>query len=355
MKIKFLKAFNGDSILISFSDEDGKPRKILIDGGIGETYKKNRDPRGKPVYGDLKNTVETLRTNGEVIDLLIITHIDDDHIGGILKWFDEDPAAFKLVKKVWFNSGRLIADFFQEAENPELRHFIDPTRKTETSVSQGVEFSKYIQEKRIWDRKIILQGDIIESFGLTFKIISPNKDKLEKLLKGWKKEAPDLSTSTRTNDYRMTLKEHILTDKFTQDVRFPNGSSIAFVLSHNGKNLLFLGDSHPSVAVEGLKQFGFSEDKPLKADLVKLSHHGSKKNTNVELLRFIEADNFVISTNGLSHHHPDKQLLARLINEKPSCSIHFNYEERMNLIFCEQDRTDFPNFSATAIAGEFSF
>lgn len=38
MKVKFLPAFNGDSILITFMDNENQERNILIDGGTPKTY-----------------------------------------------------------------------------------------------------------------------------------------------------------------------------------------------------------------------------------------------------------------------------------------------------------------------------
>jgi hypothetical protein len=53
MKVKVLKANNGDSILVSFNDAEGKHRNVLIDGGTGPTY----ENRKKKVVGDLKNVI----------------------------------------------------------------------------------------------------------------------------------------------------------------------------------------------------------------------------------------------------------------------------------------------------------
>ncbi|MFZ4861899.1 hypothetical protein ACL9RF_06910 [Sphingobacterium sp. Mn56C] len=43
MKIKFLLAFNGDCILISFEYET-KNRNILIDGGVPRAYQRHLKP-----------------------------------------------------------------------------------------------------------------------------------------------------------------------------------------------------------------------------------------------------------------------------------------------------------------------
>ncbi|HJE03674.1 MAG TPA: MBL fold metallo-hydrolase [Aliarcobacter thereius] len=90
MEIKFLKANNGDSIHISFGNKN-----ILIDTGTGATYLSK--PNGRPQNGELKSLINKLQSKNEKIDLLIITHWDDDHIGGVLKWFKEDFESAKSM------------------------------------------------------------------------------------------------------------------------------------------------------------------------------------------------------------------------------------------------------------------
>lgn len=357
MKVKFLKADNGDCILISLRDVDGSSKNILIDGGIKKTYKTDKGSKGKPEFGELKTVIDTIRNSEKYIDLLIITHIDEDHIGGIIKWFNDDENAFKLIKEVWFNSGKGIATFLKKPANKDLEHEIHPDKTTFTSLKQGIDFSSYITEKGILFTDIILQGDIHRRFGYDFKILSPNKTKLEILLKEWKTKDPDISTASKPkpNDYAKTIKEHLAKDIFLEDNAYPNGSSIAFILSKGEENFLFLGDSHPSVILEGLAKFNFCEDNPLIAKFVKVSHHGSKGNTNIELLKCINSKNYVISTDGSGDQHPSKQLLSRLIKENEDCNIYFNYKKRMEMIFSEQDREDYPNFNPIAITNDFEF
>ena len=355
MTIKFLKADNGDSILISIVDSDKNNRNILIDGGIKKTYKTDKGSKGKPEFGELKTIIDIIRKNNKFIDLLIITHIDEDHIGGIIKWFDDDENAFKLIKEVWFNSGKGIATFLKQSENKDLEHIINPDKTTVTSLNQGIDFSKYITEKGILFTDIILQGNELKRFGYDFKILSPNKTKLEILLKEWKIKDPDLNTTTKSNDYAKTIKEHLANDIFIEDNAYPNGSSIAFILSKEEDNYLFLGDSHPSVIIEGLNKFNYSENNKLITKFVKVSHHGSKGNTSVELLKCINSKNYIVSTNGSGDQHPNKQLLSRLIKENEDCNIYFNYKERMEMIFSEQDKLDYPNFNPVAITNEFEF
>jgi len=354
MKIKFLKAFNGDAILISFK-ENGTKRNILIDGGMPATYEK-KGKNGKLEYGDLKETVDKIRRDDEKIDLLILTHVDDDHIGGVLKWFEKDKEAHKLIRKVWFNSGRLISEYFDEQEIAENLLEI-PDESTLTSIGQGVKFEDYIEEKGIWDRGIVVALEYFEYLGIKFKIISPSPDKLKLLLGKWEKEKPEsLDTSAEKNDYDITLRQHIEKDKFKEDTAIHNGSSIAFIMTLNNKNFVFLADAHPTVIVDSLKAFGYSKEKPLKAELLKISHHGSKANNSVEMLELIKSNKYVISTNGDKHAHPNKQFLARLASVNDNCEVYFNYLEQIEQIFSEDDYTDFPNFKPTSIENnEFTF
>jgi beta-lactamase superfamily II metal-dependent hydrolase len=342
MELRLLQANNGDAIHLKFKDESGNPCNILIDGGTSDTYTfKNK--KNKIQNGDLKITVEQIKTNGEYVDLLILTHVDDDHIGGILKWFGQDSQAKNLIKKVWYNSGRLVSEYFQQEEIPENLLTIKKDNSLNTSILQGVIFEDYIEKNNIWDRRIVKSGDEIDMLGLKFTILSPSENQLKKLLVKWEKEVPNVDTS-RINDYSSSLSKLITSDSFSEDSSIHNGSSIAFVIENQDKKLLFLGDAHPQTIIDSLTSMGYSTQNPLKVDFVKLSHHGSKANTNYDLLNLIKSDNFLISSNGSQHNLPDKQCLARIINSKKKVNLYFNYPNLISQIFSEQDFKDFPDF-----------
>jgi beta-lactamase superfamily II metal-dependent hydrolase len=351
MKIIFLKAFKGDSILLSFSDSENTQRNILIDGGIGSTYFENKTRTN----GDLYNAIKTIRENNQKIDLLILTHIDDDHIGGILKWFSKDKAAYDLIAKVWFNSGKTIAKYFQSEENKELELSLEIFDDSFTSVKQGKVFEDYIEENNIWDKKIILKGNNEELNGVKIQILSPTDKKLEKLLTEFKKPKHNYFTSGAESDWNISLSDFIKEEKskeykFDEDDSVPNGSSIAFILTFNEINYVFFGDSHPTDIIESLTDLGFSKENPLISELLKVSHHGSCRNTNKELLEIIKTDNYIISSDGTSDNLPNKRTFARIVNENPNATIHFNYEKLPGFIFTDKDRQDFPNLKINSLS-----
>jgi beta-lactamase superfamily II metal-dependent hydrolase len=334
MLIRFLQAANGDAILISVPAEKGHYH-VLIDGGPGKAYHQKSD-KFKFLDGDLKKVIKEIRNKSEVIDLLILTHVDDDHIGGLLKWFELDDEAAKLVKKVWFNSGKLIAEYLA-AEPPQAAELTLLKNNLDTGISQGVTFECIISKAGIWGRRIIKAGDTLPFRDMVFRFISPGVPQLRVLLEKWEREAPDSLTAPAT-DYSLPLQQFLDEDELDEDDAPHNGSSLAFILTYHEKNILFLGDGHPGVLVSGLAIFGFNKDNPLKAELVKLSHHGSCRNLSLQLLEVVESSNFVISSDGSKYGLPDKRCLARIIKTKESPHLLFNYPDKITEIFTEDDR-----------------
>ena len=341
-KIKFLQAFNGDAILISFNDGSAD-RNILIDGGVEQTYYSEKNN----IEGDLLSEIRLIKKRKQVIDLIILTHIDNDHICGLLKWFKLDENAHDLVKNVWFNSGKLIATYFNEPENEDLRVGLKMFTDQRTGVHEAIEFEDYLDKRGIWHKKIIVQGQELEQNGVKIQILSPSEDQLKKLLKEYKTVTGDPAYTTgKEKDWDKNIKDFIEEEnkpdfRFRQDGSVKNGSSISFILNFNDKRFLFLADSHPKGIVTQLKKLGYSKNKPLEVELMKVSHHGSKANTNKELLNIIKTDNYVICTDSSGHNHPNKRLLARIMSVNPNAIFHFNYEHVRNALFSAQDRQDF--------------
>ena len=101
VEIELLKACYGDCIFLTVSN-DNKEFIIMIDGGTSLTYIQ-RGRYGRTENGPLKTKLNQLKTEGKAIDLLVITHVDDDHIGGVLEWFKDQIPTADLVKQIWMN------------------------------------------------------------------------------------------------------------------------------------------------------------------------------------------------------------------------------------------------------------
>lgn len=359
MNIKILKANNGDSFLLSWLYE-GITRNVLIDGGKSNTYKQGS------LKKDLFKVLTSVKEKGQRIDLLVLTHVDDDHIGGLLKAFKHGELLRELCDKVWFNSGLLIDEFFNQNHDETHAVIFDrvatgTVSDNYTSIRQGVSFEETIAELGIWHREIIKSGQAHELWGAKFFIISPSEEKLEALLVKWEKEQPGSLTSRKQTDYKKTFGELLANDEFRDDGSIHNGSSIAFLLEIEGKRLLMLGDAHDETVVEGIKMLKdtngqqYSESNPLKVNFVKLSHHGSQYNTSPEFLRLIDAENFIVSTDGSTHGLPDKRTIARIHQQFPTATIHFNYDAPRRHMFKRQEleQLELAGFKLKVIENEF--
>lgn len=325
MELRVLQAKNGDSLLVSWEHE-GEERNLLMDGGMSSTY------RTAQRKGDLYKALKEIEQRGRRIDLLILSHVDEDHVAGLLKGFDNNGLLEELTEKVWFNSGILIDRAFDKPIDETHYLNFGSGESNLTSIGQGVRFEEVIGEKGIWIKRLIEVPQVCTDLGAKITILSPTREKLRKLLKKWKKETSSPLTGGAEHDYGMSFDELLANDVFESDDSDTNGSSIALLIEINQKKLLLLGDSHDGVIVDSILQLkdekgcSFSTDNPLTLDYVKLSHHGSQHNTSPEFLKLIDCKNYIISTNGSGHGHPDKRTLARIADQHPRSTIWFNYE-----------------------------
>ena len=348
IKIKLLQAGNGDSFLITYNDQGGRIRNILVDGGTELCYY----DRTAGTFGQLKEEIDIIRNKEQKIDLLILTHIDNDHICGLLQWFEHDEKAASLVSQVWFNSGKLVARYLKKKHNKDLNVSLKKFTSTFTGVHEAVAFEEHLLENELWDwkRKPVMAGDEYEQYGAKLTVLSPGRPQLEKLIREYRAKSDDPAyTGSGKKDWDHNLSYFIKEEakksfRFTQDNSPKNGSSIAFILVIQKKNFLFLADAHPRLIAAELVKQGYSKDEPLEAAFMKLSHHGSKKNTDKKLLELVATKNYLISTDSTQHNHPDKRTIARVINHNPSAVLHFNYKRVANDIVNDTDWEEFLHF-----------
>jgi hypothetical protein len=77
MKLTVFHAADGDCLLLSSRDDP--PRRMLVDGGRKGSYEQNT----RALIGELRQA-------GEAIDVVCVSHIDDDHISGILRLVEDE-------------------------------------------------------------------------------------------------------------------------------------------------------------------------------------------------------------------------------------------------------------------------
>ena len=84
--------------------------------------------------------------------------------------------------------------------------------------------------------------------------------------------------------------------------------AIRLMAESDGKRDLLLAATPAGPILAALARLG---PGPHRFDAVKMSHHGSRRNTNLELAREVQSRRWLLSTNGAQFGHPDPMALAR--------------------------------------------
>jgi hypothetical protein len=283
------------------------------------------------------------------LELLVVTHVDRDHIDGMLGLATDNSVALD-VKDFWFNTwDHLLGNaIVTQEEEDETESF---------GAKMGEELSTHFVEKGWpWNKQFgggavelsdNAADNVIELGDITLTLVSPNRTKLEALIPKWKKECKDagLTPGATVKDYVLDEDDEIegfgtinidalAAEAFEDDSSRANGSSIAFILEYKGVKVLLSGDAHEDLLVESLKKLGATADNPMKLNAFKVPHHGSKYNISNELLALMDCDEYLISTNGNYFDHPEDVAMARLVKHgTDDAGINFNYKTEYNEIW----------------------
>jgi beta-lactamase superfamily II metal-dependent hydrolase len=314
MKIESLQASKGDCYFLTWNHDD-KEHRIIIDCGIKGTYR----------------FIKQKLISENKVDGIFITHIDYDHIGGLLQMVDDSNCPVDFNFPVYINTPELII-----ANNESGMVHYGHGSSLEDSLNK-----KNIDKKAIYTS--LYPEDTLDIHGLKLTILSPNLEILNKLKDEWTKTSiyekyqrdseVDGKVSTDTTglrDYNEIINS--VEDLHVWNEDLINSSSMAFLLDKDDVRILFLGDSNPLIVEKALKDKGYSATNRLKVNFVKISHHGSKFNTSKKLLSMIDCDKYFISTNGAGpYYHPHRETIIKIAeysrrNKEVFLSIYTNYE-----------------------------
>lgn len=322
--IEVLPAQRGDSLWIEYGNAQ-RTCRILIDGGITRT--------GRDL---LVKRVEELGSRAH-FDLIIVTHIDLDHILGVIAMFKQLPED-AIIDRVWFNG------WDQMPADPLIPQ----------GVAEGIELSELIAARHAaaWNKQAIAL-DVDDKptvqplpLGMTVTVLSPSVEKLLALKAVWQPVVEEFGVGQEAEDdgaveedlgipglVPMGPKEidvvALAESKFEEDATVPNGSSIAVMLEFAGKRALMLADAHPKLVLSAIQ--ALSPAGRLHVDCVKLSHHGSRNNTHRKLIQALQSPTWILSSNGASTKHPHLESVARVLHDCPGRKkLVFNYKTKYN-------------------------
>lgn len=282
-----LPARQGDAIWLKWG-QNTLTHQMLIDMGT------------KQVGMQIREELGTLDKRRAIFELLVITHVDGDHIGGCLSCLsNDDSAPLPLFKDIWFN-GWVHLSGGQVRFNSQQKHLLDANNDLESyGPVQGEIFSQWLGSRN-WNKafkksvcrnsktglpKVILDG------GLKITVLGPTPERLSELRPKWKEEVENAIKKGRLERLPLGLESYgsalQLDFELEEDLKMlaetvndtdkskANGTSIILLLEHQGVRILLSGDAYASDIIHGLSLV--NQGERIRLDAFKLPHHGSKK------------------------------------------------------------------------------
>ena len=357
LSIKLFPAEYGDCIMLSIGKEN--QYNILIDGGLSKTYQKY-----------IKSQIQHIKEKRQKIGLLVCTHMDNDHICGLIQVLKEMNSDF--IDNVWYNGFLQIVNsrFYSQKENS----FTDRDNKIldeiisqgvvsdaeqEIGINEGMSLGVLIEESKI-PFNLVVEGraicsELVENryeiaTNIFITVLGPSINNIIELEDHWKKEMVSRNYMFRVSDkikltaafeYQIERIKSIYTnesfkicenedltkyigDLSERDESIVNRSSISFILEYNDKKYLFLGDTVIDKAI--LKNIENVVGFEYRFSAIKLPHHGSRHNITHDFISRYSADEYYCLTNSVKYDHPDLEVLATILcKDSKFKKLIFNY------------------------------
>jgi beta-lactamase superfamily II metal-dependent hydrolase len=326
LTIEMLGAEQGDALFISWGNPD-KPKRMIIDSGV------------KKRPNVLSKRINELPADQREFELLVITHVDADHIVGVVPMLQHDQLG-ATFKDVWFNGFKHLSKDQVEPMGP-----VDGEELT------------FLLSQRDWNKAFKGRAVAVPSTGklpsrklaggLRVTVVGPTATELLDLVPVWEAEVkkagivagkgrkptpPEDTGLEPLGPGDVPDVKALAEAPFKADDAEANGSSIVVLIEDkDGASALLCGDAFPATVRSGVERLLAERGgSKLKLSVFKPPHHGSRFNLDLPLMRKIDAKDFLFSSNGRQTKHPHSESVARVLHTTKKPTLWFNYETAFN-------------------------
>lgn len=256
MDITFINVGYGESILITENDPDAENGAfvMLIDGGSAMDSEYTGESGRIRAYDYLK------KRNIDHIDLLVFSHVHEDHVCGLVPVVSEIPvrnywASIRLKDEV-IGKQIEITESLPETNRKMLASINSYSALIEKIPADEIEYLDGIKE------------NYFKNDCFSIDILGPEKS--------YKKTVEASLTNVFAADDANALNKAL-----TETTEMMNNASLILRINCCGKSVLLGADTN----AEGFKSLVKDHPELMKADVFKIGHHGQADSVNEELLR----------------------------------------------------------------------
>ena len=329
-KIRILDVGDGDAMIIHLN-KDGEDLVLVIDGGQPWHYKSII----KPVLVELLEEV-----NKTAPDIVVATHYDSDHIGGLIPlvkdyihgikevWVHRSPELNDDEKMILESADRMdnlksINQFIFESqiinENSPIKE--EAIREKSTFIIESLKqldtFLGLLPEHKV---RQVYHGDSYNDWP-EIRVLGPTKDYFNDLFPSDKnlKELIIEETIDYVNESLLSTRKrnielisygknpcHFLKDDRTVKLTPTNKASIIIAINKDDKRFLFTGDA----GIHSFKAIPNWSTELKNLYWLKVPHHGSDNNISKEIIDIMQPE----YADNTGDKHQDKPVLDCISN-----------------------------------------
>jgi hypothetical protein len=362
VKLKVFFAGDGDCLLLT----SGDGRHVLVDGGRRGSFERQT----RPLLLDMA-------ASGTPIELVVVSHIDADHISGVISLL-EDEAAWAVhdfqvneggnptfpeparprppaIGGLWHNSWRAqlgdlagpiealaatvsaameLADPGAAAGSGAARRALESAAGLAESIPDGIRLLQLVDDQTPISRNASFGSKLVrlrrpahtEQVGTTtLTVLGPSEKHLRRLRDEWRdwlerQPQPAGGGPTSVDEAHAVLGSiasaaEVIERTNPARVTPPNRASITLLAEEDGRTCLLTGDAAEEELLEGLSAAGRLADGPFRCDVLKVQHHGSEFNLSQVFAGQVLADHYVFCADG-AHGNPNPSVVKTIVESR---------------------------------------
>lgn len=321
--IDMLNVEKGDALVVELHDDMGQRFSFVIDGGAAE--------KSDVLISHVKKY-----HNGKV-NLAICTHPDTDHIGGLIKFFEQC-----WVGHLFINDPRDVipeATLLQRARNNLTS---DEVAVFKSAFDRIDELKNRAKNQNTTHHPATFSSNTprFEWGGWKVYILGPSQNLFRDI---WLNEdvVRDWFSSDVIDDLVDSQPNTSVLDDPSIDTKPVNNSSIIILIEGYGKKFLFTGDAGKQALRDAMTVRDIS-----RLTWFDVPHHGSRRNLDTQIINLLAPAVSYISSPGTTKH-PRKTIIRAL--QKAGSSV---YSTCKHGSICQGDWQSRPDYSAIGAAWE---